>query len=89
MIEDRGAEGDKVYRVIHEDENPQSDSYGKLVGVRKREPESVRQAVREAAGDEAGDYEWVLYDHGVISREQPNGFASLALVFQDKPGVLA
>ncbi len=73
VIEDRGAEGDKVYRVIHEDENPQSDSYGKLVGVRKREPESVRQAVREAAGDEAGDYEWVLYDHGVVSREQPNG----------------
>lgn len=80
VVENRGAEGDRVYRAIHVDETPGAETEGKLVGVRKREAESVRRAVREAlsadrqaVGDEAGDYVWVLHDHGKVSREQPEG----------------
>jgi len=73
VVEDLGVGGERVYRVIHVDDDAGSETHGLLIGVRRRQTESARRAVREAAGDDRGDIVWVVHEHGVPNREQPAG----------------
>lgn len=52
VVEDRGMDGKRFYRVIHVDDDPQSDTYGRLIGVRRRAEDGGRRPTLE-------DFQWV------------------------------
>ncbi|MFH1484739.1 MAG: hypothetical protein ABIH46_01590, partial [Chloroflexota bacterium] len=73
VVEDRGVEGKRFYRVVHVDEGVESEMAGKLIGVRKREGGRGRYPVE-------GDFQWVATENARAKqtmRVQENRYAAV------------
>lgn len=62
VVNDRGAgsqhwQGDKVYRVIHEDEDPESDTFGFMVGAKTDAKGEVTETFKYPKGDVERTYD--------------------------------